>query len=271
VLDLSPLVLTAAALLGYLVGLHRLHRRKISWPIARAACLVAGSAAVAAAQLPPVSNHDELFPVHVSQHLLVGMAGPALLALSAPITLALRTLPLRPRRTVLRLLHSRAIRILTAPATAVLLDVGGLYLLYLTGLYARAEGNELIHAAVHLHMFLAGCLLSWAIIGIDPIRFRPGVTTRIAALVVAGAAHDTLSKLMYAHDLPATAGSISDRHTGAELMYYGGTVIDLALACVLMVQWWRVSGRALTRSRRHTTVAREPPAFAGREPTSRAG
>jgi cytochrome c oxidase assembly factor CtaG len=23
---------------------------------------------------------------------------------------------------------------------------------------------------VHLHMFLAGCLLSWAVIGIDPIR-----------------------------------------------------------------------------------------------------
>jgi putative membrane protein len=142
----------------------------------------------------------------------------------------LRALPLRPRRALLRLLHSRAVRVLTAPATAILLDVGGLYLLYLTGLYARTENNDLIHAGVHLHMFLAGCLLSWAIIGIDPIRRRPSITARIVTLVVAGAAHDTLSKLMYAHDLPATAGSISDRHTGAELMYYGGTVIDLALA-----------------------------------------
>lgn len=56
-------------------------------------------------------------------------------------------------------------------------------------------------------------------------------------MIVAGAAHDTLSKLMYAHDLPAGGGPLGDRHTGAELMYYGGTAIDLALTTVLMVQW----------------------------------
>ena len=201
-LELIPLVLTGLTVLGYGLGLRRLHVRQVDWPIGRTGCLVAGSVCVAAAVLPPVASHDQLFPVHISQHLLLGMAGPGLLALSAPVTLALRTLPLRPRRRLLRVLHSRAIRVLTAPATAVVLDVGGLYVLYLTGLYARAESNDLIHAAVHFHMFAAGCLLSWAIIGIDPIRRRPGFPTRIAALIVAGAAHDTLTKLMYAHNLP---------------------------------------------------------------------
>ena len=62
--------------------------------------------------------------------------------------------------------------VISAPATAVILSLGGLYALYLTGLYDAAERNDLIHAAVHLHMFLARCLLSWAIIGIDPIRRR---------------------------------------------------------------------------------------------------
>jgi len=118
--------------------------------------------------------------------------------------------------------------------------------------YARAENNDVIHATVHLHMVLAGCLLSWAIIGIDPIRRRPAIATRIVALIVAGAAHDILSKLMYARGLPTADGSINDRHTGAELMYYGGAVIDLALATVLMAQWWRISGRMLTRSTRPT-------------------
>lgn len=251
-LDLVPLVLSAAAALGYLAGLRRLRRRQVSWPIGRTACLVAGSLSVAAALLPPISNHDDLFPVHVGQHLLLGMAAPALLALSAPITLALRTLPSRGRRSLLRVLHSRIVRVMTAPATAIVLDLGGLYVLYLTGLYARAENNDLIHAAVHLHMFVAGGLLSWAVVGIDPIRHRVSFAVRIAALVVAGTAHDTLSKLMYARDLPIGGGSLSDRHAGAELMYYGGTVIDLALATVLMVAWWRVSGRALARSRRYS-------------------
>ena len=260
-LELIPVVLTAATLIGYLTGLRQLRRRQIRWPIGRTACLLAGSACVMVAVLPPMALHDELFPVHISQHLLLGMAGPALLALSAPITLALRTLPLPPRRALLRLLHSRTVEIITAPATAVLLDIGGHYVLYLTGLYAHAGNNDLIHAAVHLHMFFAGCLLSWAIIGIDPIRHRPGFPTRIGVLIIAGAAHDTLSKLMYAHDLPAGGGPIADRHHGAMLMYYGGTVIDLALATVLMVQWWRVSGRILARadrraSRTHAASAR---------------
>jgi putative membrane protein len=192
VLELIPLALTAVTLLGYASGLHRFHRRQVRWPMGRTACLVAGSVCVAAAVLPPVASHDDLFPMHIGQHLLIGMAGPGLLALSAPITLALRALPSRSRRSSLRLLHCRVVRLLITPATAVVLDVGGLGVLYLTGLYARAENNDLIHAMTHLHMFVAGCLLSWVIIGVDPIRRRPSLPVRIATLIVAGAAHDTL-------------------------------------------------------------------------------
>jgi putative membrane protein len=97
-------------------------------------------------------------------------------------------------------------------------------------------------------MFLAECLLSWALIGLDPMRRRLAIRARLAALVIAGAAHDTLAKLMYAHSLPAGGGSITSRHAGAELMYYGGTVIDVVLAIVLMAQWYQAGGRALART-----------------------
>jgi hypothetical protein len=75
---------------------HRLRRRGVRWPVTRAAAALAGSLCAAAAVLPPIASHDEVFPVHVAQHLLLGMAAPAFLALSAPVTLALRTLPSRP-------------------------------------------------------------------------------------------------------------------------------------------------------------------------------
>jgi putative membrane protein len=153
---------------------------------------------------------------------------------------------------LLRILHSRPAVVLSAPATAVLLDIGGLYVLYLTGMYRAAEGNELVHAAVHLHMFLAGCLLSWAIIGVDPIRRRPGMKARLAALIIGAAGHDTLAKLMYAHNLPDGGGTITGRHAGAELMYYGGTVIGLALAIIVMAQWYQLTGRELARSARRS-------------------
>jgi putative membrane protein len=248
--ELIPLVLAILAAAGYSMALAWLHRRGDRWPASRAACLFAGSVCACAAVLPPVSGHDEYFPVHVGQHVLLGMAGPAFLALSAPVTLALRALSPRPHRAALRLLHSRPIRIASSLPAAIILDLGGLYVLYLTGLYRAAESNDLIHAAVHLHMFLAGCLVTWAIIGLDPIRRRPGIRARLAALVLAGAAHDTLAKLIYAHGLPAGGGSIASRHLGAELMYYGGTVIGLALAIVLMAQWYQASGRALARTAR---------------------
>jgi putative membrane protein len=153
---------------------------------------------------------------------------------------------------LLRILHSRPAVVLSGPATAVLLDVGGLYVLYMTGLYSAAERNELVHAAVHLHMFLAGCLLSWAIIGVDPIRRRPGIKTRLAALIIGAAGHDTLAKLMYAHNLPDGGGTITGRHAGAELMYYGGTIIGLALAIIVMAQWYQLTGRELARTARRS-------------------
>jgi putative membrane protein len=251
---ISPGV-TLLALAGYGMIMYRLRRRGVHWPVTRAAAMLAGSLCTAAAMLPPIASHDELFPVHVAQHLLLGMAAPAFLALSAPVNLALRTLPRRPRRILLRLLHSSTAAVLATPATAVVLDLGGLYALYLTGLFKAAEHNNLVHAAVHLHMFLAGCLLSWAVIGIDPIRRRPGTCVRLTALIIVAAGHDTLAKLIYAWNLPAGGGPIASRHIGAELMYYGGTVIEVALAAVVMAQWYLISGRALARTRRRSGSA----------------
>lgn len=248
--ELVPLALTGLVCLAYGLGLRSLQRRGDRWAVGRVACLAFGSLCVAGALVPPMATYDERFPVHVGQHLLLGMTSPALLALSAPVTLALRTLPTTQRAILLKVVHSRLVAFITTPATAIVVQVGGLYVLYLTGLYADAENNDLLHAAVHFHMFAAGCLLSWTIIGIDPIRRRPSFKTRLAALIVAGAAHDTLTKLMYAHDLPHAAGSLAQRHTGAMLMYYGGTVIDLGIAVVLMTQWWRVTGRDLARTSR---------------------
>jgi putative membrane protein len=274
-LSLIPLALALLAVAGYGAALARLRRRGDRWPASRAACLLAGSLSVAAAVLPPVATHDELFPVHIGQHLLLGMTGPAFLALSAPVTLALRALPRAPRRALLRILHSRPAMVISAPATAVILNLGGSYALYLTSLYDAAGRNDLIHAAVHLHMFLAGCLLSWAIIGIDPARPRPGLRARIAALAIAGAGHDILAKLMYARALPAGGGSIAGRHAGAELMYYGGTIIDLALAIIVMTRWYQATGRELARAGRRsasapqtasTAPAQPPDHSTGREP-----
>ncbi len=56
-----------------------------------------------------------LLSVHMVQHMVLSMLVPLALALGAPVTLALRTLPPGPRRWLLVVLHSRAAKVLTFP------------------------------------------------------------------------------------------------------------------------------------------------------------
>ena len=59
---------------------------------------------------------------------------------------------------------------------------------------------------------------------------------------------------MYARNLPAGGAPITARHSGAELMYHSGNVIDVAVA-VVMTQWYQATRRALARRRRRSATA----------------
>jgi putative membrane protein len=245
---LAPLLLGSA----YLLGLARLRARGDAWPTGRVAAAAGGLLALAAALLPPVSGHDEQFPVHVVQHLLLGMLAPLLLTLAAPVTLALRTAGPTARARLLRVLHGRAARLATAPVTVLTLDVGGLGALYLTPLYAVSTRSTAVHLVVHAHVVVSGILLSWLLVGVDPGPRRPSTLGRLGVLLVAASAHGVLAKLLYAHGLPA--GAQSNRGLGAQLLYYGGDAIEVLLAVALMAQWYRRTGRVAARVARRSTA-----------------
>jgi hypothetical protein len=57
-------------------------------------------------------------------------------------------------------------------------------------------------------------------------------------LVLALAAHDVLAKRLYAQ---AGGPGLADERSGALLMYYGGDVVDLALAVLVCARWYRRS------------------------------
>jgi len=109
---------------------------------------------------------------------------------------------------------------------------------------------------VHAHMFLAGCLFSWYVVGRDPMPRRPGTLARAMVLFLVAGSHDLLAKLMYAHALPVAGGSPDPIRDGARLMFYGGEVIDLLLATALMTQWYARTGRQLHHTRRRRAAAR---------------
>ncbi|MDQ3606961.1 MAG: cytochrome c oxidase assembly protein [Gemmatimonadota bacterium] len=241
-----------AGMLGaYLLAAARQRRLARGWSGWRTASFVVGIVMLAAAVSPPLTalaHHD--LRGHMVQHLLLGMLAPLALVLAAPATLALRTLPVHAARRVSALLRWRPLHTIAHPVTALVLNVGGMYLLYLTPLYAATLTSPLLHGLVHLHFLAAGYLFAWAIAGPDPAPRRPRMRTRLAVLFVAMAAHSTLAKLMYAYGWPrGTPHGLDQIRAAAQLMYYGGDLAELLLAVALFATWYRASGRRYERLR----------------------
>lgn len=257
-LPLGPalgLLLTGGYLTGAAVARRRLRR---SWPAWRTAAFLLGALAVAVALSPPVAGfaaHDARG--HMLQHLLLAMYAPLGLVLGAPVTLALGASSPGGRRRLVAVLGSAPLRVLAHPVVAAVLDIGGLFVLYLTPLYHAATTDPVVHHLVNLHLLLAGSLFTWSVAAVEPAPGRPGTTTRLGVLVVAAGAHAWLAKLVYARAAePPLAGThpVEQVQAAAQWMYYGGDVAEVALAVLVLAGWYRRQG---LRQRR---VARVKPA-----------
>jgi putative membrane protein len=212
---------------------------------------VAGLAVIWIALGSPLAAHDEDVRVHVIQHLLLGMLAPLLLALAAPVTLLLRALPPRRRRSVVGILHTPPLRVLGHPAVGACLSVGSLYALYFTPLYGAAQRSEPLHVLLHAHMLFAGALFTWAVVGLDPMPYRPAIGLRSATIVAVLAAHAILSKLLYAHagSLAGAGSSADDWRQAAQILWYGGDAVDAGLLVAFFGQRYALAGRRLARAR----------------------
>ena len=241
--DWLPVLAPVVAAGCYLVAATRAAAAPAGWSTSRILAVVGGAVLLAVAFSPAVSaaaHHDPRW--HMAQHLVVGMYAPLALVLAAPVTLTLRTLPVRARRVAATGYRSRWLRLLGHPGTALLLDIGGLYLLYLTPLYAVTRHEPLAHAAVQAHLLAAGYLFAWSVVGPDPAPHRPGPGVRLVALFLAAGAHSVLAKLLYArapHWPPGAGSDPAALREAARLMYYGGDLAELLLAVVFFAAWYR--------------------------------
>lgn len=240
-----PIGLLFLLLAAYLYGVYVQHKAGRTWSAWRTAGFIGGILLLAVALIPPVMQYaHQDFEGHMMQHLLLGMLAPLGLVLAAPVTLALRSLPVSKARTLTAILGSRPFHYLSHPVTALFLNIGGMYLLYLTPLYNAMHHNSYIHFLVHLHFILAGYLFVWAIAGPDPAPRRPGLRLRFIVLFFSMATHAYLSKFMYAHHFPRTTHhSPEEIEAGAMFMYYGGDGAELLLAIAFFAIWYRKRGR----------------------------
>ncbi len=238
---LVPWLLVAVLLGAYVFAVLQQQRAGKQWSRWRTASFILGCSLLVIAMAPGLAQyaHHDLRG-HMVQHLLVGMLAPLGLVLAAPVTLALRTLPVSAARSITALLKSRPVHWLGHPVPALLLNIGGMYLLYLTPLYTLTLTNPFLHHLVHAHFLLAGCLFVWAIAGPDFNPNRAGKYTRLAVLFVSMAAHAYLSKFMYAYVWPRnTPHDVAQIQEAAQLMYYGGDFAELLLVIAFFASWYQ--------------------------------
>jgi putative membrane protein len=239
-------LLVVVGVLGVYLAAARAQRRSgRTWSGWRVAAFAAGAGLLALAVSPPVAawGHHDLRG-HMVQHLLIGMVAPIGLVLGAPVTLLLRALSTPSARRVTRVLRSLPVRVLSHPLAALVLNVGAMYLLYATPLYAATQTSSLLHHAVHVHFLAAGYLFTWVVLaGPDPSPHPPGMWTRLGVLFVSMAAHATLGKLMYGYLWPrGTFHDADEIRVAAQLMYYGGDFAEVLLVIALFALWYRHRG-----------------------------
>lgn len=180
---------------------------------------------------------------HMVEHLLTAMFAPLGIVMAAPVTLILRTVPVRYGRWLTAILRNHLVQFVANPISALVLDLGGMAALYFTPLYMAMMMHPALHYLVNFHFVAAGCLYAWVIAGPDPAPHRPSVPMRLLVLGTAVVIHSVLAQMLYAGWHVAVPASGLQLQHAAELMYYGGDIAEMLLAFA-MVSSWRPNGRA---------------------------
>ncbi|ALJ01223.1 hypothetical protein DC20_05085 [Rufibacter tibetensis] len=225
----------------YLCGTASVKSGKARWNNWSTISFLTGMGLLGIAVLPTLMQwaHQDLRG-HMVQHLLIGMFAPLFLVLGAPITLALKALPVKAARWITSILRSEFFYSISHPITAFVLNIGGMYLLYLTPLYIESLGKPYLHYLMHVHFLLAGYLFTWSMIGPDPVPKHPSFLLRVSVLFISIAAHAFLSKFMYAYIYPLNSPHSAEQiREATKLMYYWGDLSELLLIIALFTIWYR--------------------------------
>lgn len=241
----------------YLFGVWRLHDRGDHWPVGRTlSFVVGGMGSFFFATSSGLATYDTtLLSVHMVQHMILSMAVPVFCALGAPVTLALRTLPKRPRAGLLAVLHSGVARVLTFAPLTLLLYVVSPWALYFTGWYDATLHSTFLHELMHVHLVVVGALFFTPLVGVDPVPGRVSYPFRLLLLILSLPFHAFLGvTIMGQSDLiggdwyPSLHGTYpwlpdpyADQHLAGGILWGAGDLVALLLASVLFAQWVRAS------------------------------
>ncbi|MCK9871362.1 cytochrome c oxidase assembly protein [Nocardiopsis dassonvillei] len=159
----------------YGLGVVRLWRRGVRWPVGRTVSWTVGVLMIWAVTGTGIEAYGmALFSVHMFQHMILTMLAPVFLLMGAPVTLMLRALPADrgrrgvPRRALVWLLNSRLAKIASHPAFTLSAFIFSLYGIYFTPLFDTLMGNVWGHYLMLLHFLVTGVIFFGPVLRVDP-------------------------------------------------------------------------------------------------------
>lgn len=267
--DTFFLVGCVLALLLYGWGMARLVRRGDRWPVTRAVAFGLGVLTVALTMCTGLNDYGMvMFSVHMVQHMVISMVSPILLLLGAPVTLALRALPVAatrgrkgPRELLLAFLRSGFMRVVTHPAFTIPLFIASLYGLYFTPLFDFLMESKTGHAVMMVHFLAVGLVFFWPIMGVDPGPHRPGYVMRMLELFAGMPFHAFFGiALMMASEPminayknpPGSLGidALTDQGAAGGIAWAFSEIPSVLVLIALVYQWYRSEQRQAKRSDR---------------------
>ncbi|HSX66635.1 cytochrome c oxidase assembly protein [Nocardioides sp.] len=256
----------------YLCGVLVLRSRGDRWPLGRTlAFVVVGMGAFFFATSSGISAYDTtLLSVHMVQHMILSMLVPLALALGAPVTLALRTLPgtsnRGPKSWLLAVLHSKVVAVLSFPPLTLALYVLSPWALYFSGWYDASLESAYVHEMMHVHLVVVGAMFFWPLMGVDPVPGRVAWPFRLVMVFLTLPFHAFLGVTIMAQDeiigashyaelregpmaawLPTAA---ADQELAGGILWGAGDLVALLFFIVLFVQWVRDSMKEADREDR---------------------
>ena len=254
----------------YIRGVIALARRGDKWPVGRTVAFAIGISAIDFATSGGLGVYSRFaFSNHMLAHMVLGMIAPIGIVLGAPITLALRTLPigrskneLGMRGTLVNLLHSKLGKIYANPIVALAIFDGSLFALYFTPLFGDLMLSHSGHLFMNIHFIIAGYLFFQAIIGIDPSPIKIPYIVKIVVLFAAMSIHAFFSiALMSSSTLldngyfaalerPWATDLLADQNLGGAIGWAMGEIPILLALVATFIQWIRDDKKESGRSDR---------------------
>ena len=260
----------------YIRGVVVLTRRGDKWPINRTIFFALGISVADFAVNGGLGLYSHLaFSFHMVAHMVLATLAPIGIALGAPITLALRTLPAGRspqergvRGYALALLHSRFAKFFTNPIVAMIVFDASMFALYFTDLFSWLMSYHFGHFFMEMHFFIAGFLFFAAIIGVDPVPNKLPFIARIVVILAAMSIHAFFSVSLMSSsvlvdggyfaslDRPWWPDLLADQKSGAAFGWAFGEVPILLALAATFVQWVRSDSQEAARIERSAERAR---------------